>query len=169
MVKDPEVKELSWPRSPKFPCFIGIDPGKKGGIAAVRSDGELLAYRPMGEARDLAAFLMGRNIVRCYVERCQAMPSQGVKSMFTYGVGYGKILSVLEVLNGGISFDTVPPQTWQKKVIPGTKKGETKKAALVKARQLFPQEQFVLEGCRTAHDGIVDAVLIAEYGRGLHV
>jgi hypothetical protein len=97
------------------------------------------------------------------------MPSQGVKSMFTYGVGYGKILSVLEVLNGGISFDTVPPQTWQKKVIPGTKKGETKKAALVKARQLFPQEQFVLEGCRTAHDGIVDAVLIAEYGRGLHV
>jgi crossover junction endodeoxyribonuclease RuvC len=149
------------------PCIVGIDPGKKGGVASIRADGYLLDYVPMCEAYELAEYLRDKEILRCYVERCQAMPSQGVKSMFTYGVGYGKILGVLETLK--ISHDTVPPQTWQRKMIPGTKKGETKKAALVKARQLFPHESFVLPSCRVAHDGVVDAVLIAEYGRGLHV
>jgi crossover junction endodeoxyribonuclease RuvC len=150
-----------------MPCIVGIDPGKKGGIAAIRADGTLIDYVPMGEAYELAEYLQGKDIVRCYVERCQPMPSQGVKSMFTYGMGYGKILGVLETLK--ISHDTVQPQKWQRKMIPGCKKGETKKAALAKARQLFPREQFILDGCRTAHDGVVDAVLIAEYGRGLHV
>jgi crossover junction endodeoxyribonuclease RuvC len=175
-ISDPQMGELVHPRSyaeyenrlaTQFPCFVGIDPGKRGGIAIIRTDGELLTYQAMGEAYELAAFLSDRKIVRCYVEKCQAMPSQGVKSMFTYGTGYGKILGVLETLK--ISYDLVQPQKWQRKMIPGTKKGETKKAALAKARQLFPHESFIPDRCRTAHDGIVDAVLIAEYGRGLHV
>jgi crossover junction endodeoxyribonuclease RuvC len=149
-----------------MPCFVGVDPGKKGGIAILRADGTFVSHQPMGEAYELAEYLRGKDIIRCYVEKCQAMPSQGVSSMFTYGTGYGKILGVLETLQ--ISYDLVQPQKWQRKMIPGTKRGETKKAALAKARQLFPRESFILDSCRVPHDGIVDAVLIAEYGRGLH-
>jgi len=151
----------------QLPCIIGIDPGKKGGIASIRIDGALIDFIPMCEAFQLANYLSKKEILRCYVERCQAMPSQGVSSMFTYGVGYGKILGVLETLK--ISHDTIQPQKWQRKMIPRCKKGETKKEALLKATQLFPHSTFILDGCRVAHDGIVDAVLIAEYGRGLHV
>ena len=149
--------------------IVGIDPGKKGGIAVLKTCGELVDMRPMGEAYELAAILrsMQDKVTRCYVEKSQAMPGQGTKSMFTYGTGFGKILGVLETLQ--ISHDLVPPQKWQKKMIPGAEKGTSKKAALMKAKQLWPKESFVLKGCRTPHDGIVDAVLIAEYGRGLHV
>lgn len=145
---------------------VGIDPGKKGGIVVLKLDGSLLSYRPMCEAYELAEYLRGRSILRCYVERSQSMPSQGSKSMFTYGTGYGKILGVLETLK--VSYETIPPQRWQKVMIPQASKGTTKKEALKKAKQLFPHENFILKGCRIAHDGIVDALLIAEYGRGLH-
>lgn len=171
-LSEPQMGEGNWTEEKRRiefvgPVVVGIDPGKSGGIAILRSDGVLLSYRPMGEAYELAEYLSGLEIVRCYVEKCQAMPSQGVKSMFTYGVGYGKILGVLETVK--ISYDLIQPQKWQKRMIPGTKKGGTKPAALAKVRQLFPHEKFILPNCRVPHDGIVDAVLIAEYGRGLHV
>lgn len=155
-------------RSDHVGYVVGIDPGKKGGVTVMSMDGQQVWTARLGEAYELADFIddTKRKIVRAYVEKCQAMPGQGVKSMFTYGMGFGKILGVLETLQ--ISYDLIPPQKWQKKMIPGTKKGETKHAALIKARQLFPKHDFVPEGCRVAHDGIVDSVLIAEYGRGLH-
>lgn len=150
--------------------IIGIDPGKAGGIAILSLDGRELKYIPMAEGFELADFLdefkLMHEIVRVYIEKSQSMTGNSAKSMFTYGVGFGKILGVLETLK--ISYDLIPPLKWQRKMIPGCKKGETKKTAYIKAKQLYPHETFVLAGCRTFHDGIVDAVLIAEYGRGLH-
>lgn len=45
-------------------------------------------------------------------------------------------------------------------------KGQTKKVALEKAQELEPEEKWLASPrCRVAHDGIVDAFLIAHYGR----
>jgi hypothetical protein len=45
-------------------------------------------------------------------------------------------------------------------------KGDTKPAALAKAKQLWPEETFLASARSTKpHEGIVDAYLIAEYGR----
>jgi crossover junction endodeoxyribonuclease RuvC len=158
--------------------FIGIDPGKKGGIALIKDDGRLLATLVMPDnVGDIRKWLeqwwdpSRWEIIRAYLEKAQVMfkdgQRQGVSAAFNYGTGYGKLLGMLETM--GFSHELVRPQQWQKVMIPGSKKGQSKKDALIKARQLFPQETFIQKGCRVPHDGIIDAVLIAEYGRRQHV
>ena len=151
--------------------IIGIDPGKKGGVAVLNEAGDLIFNSPLPESDELAKIFCNHGadqlIRRVYVEHCQSMPGQGVTSMFTYGVGFGRILGVLDSMR--ISYDLVRPQKWQKLMIPGAKTGQSKPAALVKAKQLFPGNSFIQPRCRKAHDGIVDALLIAEYGRLQHV
>jgi hypothetical protein len=149
--------------------FIGIDPGKKGGLAVICDRGRLEDAIVMGEIPALEAWLSfwENYIDRVYLEKAQSMPNQGVAATFNYGTGYGKLIGMIETL--GLSYELVRPQQWQKVMIPGSKPGNSKKDALVKARQLFPNETFIQKGCRKPHDGIIDAVLIAEYGRRQHV
>jgi hypothetical protein len=55
---------------------------------------------------------------------------------------------------------------WQKVMLPGCAKGDTKPAALARARQLWPAESWLASPrCSKPHDGMIDAALIAEYGR----
>jgi crossover junction endodeoxyribonuclease RuvC len=147
--------------------FIGIDPGKKGAVAVIgkmTGSVECLAMPPDGHT--LAEFLTQAAANMAFVEKAQAMPKQGVSSMFNYGTGYGRILGILETLK--VPYHLVTPRTWQKKVIPGAKKGKAKEAALIRARQLFPDRTFIPKGCRKPHDGMIDAALIAWYGWSEH-
>lgn len=60
----------------------------------------------------------------------------------------------------------VTPRQWQKEMLPGVKKGDTKPAALAAARRIWPLQKWLAsERCRIPHDGIIDAALIAEYAR----
>lgn len=60
----------------------------------------------------------------------------------------------------------ITPQSWQKHLLPGCKSGDTKPRALALAKELWPDESFLASPrCRVAHDGMVDAALIAHYGR----
>jgi hypothetical protein len=66
----------------------------------------------------------------------------------------------------GFRWHRITPQAWQKHMLPGCPRGETKPMALAKARQLWPDEALqATDRCRVAHSGMVDAALIAEYGR----
>jgi hypothetical protein len=84
----------------------------------------------------------------------------------------------------GIPFSRVAPQTWQKEMwsgttvqmkviagdpahgIPAKEKKDTKATSLIAARALYPDEDFLATAqSRVAHDGIVDAVLIATYAQ----
>lgn len=94
------------------------------------------------------------------IEQVHAMPKQGVTSMFTFGEGYGKLLGVIECL--GLPYIKVSPQTWKKVVLAGTKKD--KNAAIRYARGFYPDIELIPKGCRTAHNGIADAVCLASYG-----
>jgi hypothetical protein len=61
-------------------------------------------------------------------------------------------------------FIAVGVSEWQRKMLGRVPRGMTKKAALAKARKCWPEEKWLAnERCRTPHDGIVDAVLIAQY------
>jgi hypothetical protein len=149
--------------------FIGIDPGKKGGWAVLGLDGSLLRFEPMPESPDLVMVFDAykKSVIRVWIEKAQAMPGQGVTAMFNYGTGFGKILGQLEALR--IPHQLVTPQKWQKNVISGTRTKDTKKDAYLEARRLWPEGAFVMPRCRKPHDGVVDAALIAEYGRRQHV
>lgn len=59
----------------------------------------------------------------------------------------------------------VPPREWQKVMLAGVAKGDTKAASIVRANQLFPGVDLRPGQCRKDQDGLSDALLIAEYGR----
>ena len=140
--------------------ILGIDPGSKGGLAVLSESGELIGYARMVAIHDFPDL---SSIKKCFIEKCQSRPGQSIQSMFNYGVHFGEILGLLAAHK--IPHVLINPRRWQAKIIGKFNKGESKKAALNKAKQLWPTETFVPVGCKKPNDGIVDACLIAEYGR----
>ena len=136
--------------------IIGIDPGKHGAIAMVQPMTEVweLPDSP-ADLRYLiynSLMLSGVDNMRVYLEKAQAMPGQGVSSMFKYGQGFGRIEGVLGAL--GIATRTVAPAVWKKAM------GVTadKNTSRTLARQLFPEARIT----RSDH---AEALLLAEFGR----
>ncbi|MAF05116.1 hypothetical protein [Herbaspirillum sp.] len=155
--------------------YLGIDPGKAGGIARVVTRKgrasvdawsmpdtetdllELLSEKvqwcdPGDGSRDVKE-LVQRDEIFALLEQAQAMPGQGVKSMFTYGQGYGALRAFL--LAAKIPFETVRPAQWQTAMKCRSRgdKNRTKR----KAQELFPKLKITH---KTA-----DALLLAEYCR----
>lgn len=65
-----------------------------------------------------------------------------------------------------VPFERITPQSWQRFMLGKVPKGETKAFALAKAREIWPGEKWLkTPRCSTPHEGLVDAALIAEYGR----
>lgn len=147
--------------------YLGIDPGQTSGGFAQIHDGSVWASPfPLAggflDANKLASWWShAKHDTIAIIEKAQAMPKQGVTSTFSYGVGYGKILGVLATL--GIRTEFVRPTSWKKLVLADTTKD--KAAAIYWCRCNFPLVSLIAEGCRVPHDGMADALCIAEYGR----
>ncbi len=92
------------------------------------------------------------------------MPKNGAVSMFNYGVHFGQLLGVITSL--GIAHTLIPPTTWTKTMHVGTTKTEPKEKSLQAVRRLFPGQKLTFgEKAKKPHDGLIDALLIADYGR----
>lgn len=145
---------------------IGIDPGLKGGVA-ILDEGELSDAWPLPviagivDAQTLHRRLAGLHGAIVTLEHAQAMPKQGVSSTFSYGVGFGLVRAAL--LIAGLRCELVRPTEWKRVVLSGTAKD--KDAAVAWCRRAFPHTDLILPGCRKPHDGIADAICLAEYGR----
>ncbi len=96
-----------------------------------------------------------------FIEKVHAMPKQGVSSTFKFGMGYGLVIGVCEAL--GIPYRLVTPQAWKKVVLAGTAKD--KDAAVSFVRRAYPGVDLIPGKKRVPHDGIADAMCIAEFGR----
>ena len=148
--------------------YIGIDPGKNGGYAVISKE-ELspssVTVVPMDEksfVEDMRFIseAFSTNEIRCCLEKVGSMPGQGVTSMFTFGTGYGFIQGVLTAF--GIPFQLVPPQTW-KKVF---SLNSNKQTSIEVCQRLFPYVSlYRTERCKKPHDGMAEALLMAEYAR----
>lgn len=96
---------------------IGVDPGLSGGLAAIGEDGLELEVMPTvaaGRRREIdeqavVAWLLEHRPRCVFIERVQAMPKQGVVSMFTFGVGWGLIRGICAGM--GIPYELVQPPT----------------------------------------------------------
>ena len=145
--------------------IIGIDPGQKGGVAFISDDSAEAIPMPMAgkevDGRALAAWIGLRKPTLVVVEKVGAMPGQGVTSMFTFGRNFGVLLGVIEAL--GYPYKLVTPQAWKKIVLAGTSRDKT--AASEHVHQMYPDVELSPGKMRTAHDGMADAVCLAEYGR----
>ena len=157
--------------------FIGLDPGLDGGIAFIRDDGnasaEVMPTLAAKKGRELdekgvleAVEYWQHESVFAVIEAQHPMPKQGTVSTFSLGKVFGALRMALAAC--GIPYQVVPAQTWQKAVGISGKLGDTKRQSVAVAQRLFPDVDLrATPRCRKAHDGLADALLIAEYARRL--
>lgn len=151
--------------------YVGIDPGANGGVAAVYDHSFLSAEaEPLtlpNLVRSFLTFQAAKRAIVVGVELVHAMPGQGVTGMFSFGQRYGEVLGVLAAF--GITPTLVPPQVWQTVIFKGMgadgSKPTTKEKSIMVARAVFPTVDLKPPGKRTFHDGMADALCIAEYMR----
>lgn len=148
--------------------ILGVDPGLSGCLAFMGE--ELLLYdTPIVEItrngkkkrqidlNQLLRILKTHPVTHCYLESVNAMPGQGVSSMFQMGRGFGQIEMALMAC--GIPVTYVTPQVWKKSLgVPKDKDG-----ARHRGSQLMPQYSFNWD--RKKDHGRAEAALIAYYGR----
>ena len=147
--------------------YIGIDPGKSGGIMVIDESGEATAYKCPEKVFDMAILfrlLLGNTApddVNLLMERVWARPGNAVRSAFTYGVNYGQWLGI--AASHEVKMYTTLPNTWIKWV--GCQKGlpvkERKHWLRDKAKELYPDLKKVT--LATA-----DAILITHYAKEEH-
>lgn len=153
--------------------FIGIDPGKSGGIAIIRSDGSVsVASFDEYEYRTLISCLDSTpSDTIAIVESVHAFSGQGVSSCFNFGRNFGWILGLLFAYD--IEVKLISPQKWKSyfglTFGKDTPKEVKKRASISKAREIFPDVSLRKTiRCKTDSDGISEALLMAEYGRRTH-
>ncbi len=138
--------------------YIGIDPGKDGGIAWIDSEGA--HAKPYSDEMLIAVLATAGNNCRCVLEKVSAMPGNGAVSMFHFGQSFGYIQGVLEAY--GISYQLIPPKTWKKEY----SLNSDKEKSVEVCRRLFPSvDLYRTEKCTKPHDGMAEALLMAEYAR----
>ena len=98
--------------------------------------------------------------VSCVVEHVSAMPGQGVTSCFSFGQNFGFILGLLSAYD--IPYELVRPQKW-KRLFSCT---SDKNTSIAVAQRLFPGVDLRrTPRCLKPHDGVCEALLLAEYCR----
>jgi hypothetical protein len=151
--------------------MLGVDPGLTGAIAVLDHAGAFVAlhdtptltlrvargtkqtYDVPGMCALLAPYAgAGLHVV---IEASQAIPGQGVRSMFTCGYGYGLWLGILAALQ--VPYVPVRAGIWKK----AFGLGKDKEQARLRAQQLFPAADLR----RKKDHGRAEALLLAWYGR----
>lgn len=154
--------------------IVEIDPGKSGALVVLdRREGLFLeALRMPDDARWLHTWFDATKEhygkVRVVMEKAHGGNvggrTMGGKSMFTYGRHFGHLEAV--VFFCGISLTLVSPRTWTTEMHKGAHGVTPKEKSLSIAQSLWPLLPFTFtEKAKKPHEGIVDALLIAEYAR----
>ena len=139
--------------------YIGIDPGRKGGIA-VLADREIDLLLPLTKENVISVLIAVRfSDAVCCLEKVHAMPGQGSVSMFSFGESYGWLKGAMDM--ECLSYQEIQPQRWKKEF--GLNSDKTKSIEV--AKQLFPDADLRPGKCRTDQDGLAEALLMAEYAR----
>jgi crossover junction endodeoxyribonuclease RuvC len=162
----------------KTPAILGIDPGLDGAVAWIlpgRAEARVVPTLPASKAgrrrfdvAGMVALLKAHPVDLAILEAVSAAPVagrvQGTTSMFGFGRGLGTWEGILAAL--AIPHMAVTPQIWKKAVLAGT--ARDKPAAIAFAQGLFPGVSLLpTPRCRVPHDGLAEALCLAEYGRRL--
>lgn len=188
--------------SRKDRVIIGIDPGLKGGLVAMTSEGLVIDKMKMPlrevllktkhkkgkkkgqqktqdriDAAKLVDFFAQFHSPIVYCEKAAPIFGTPSNTTFRMGHGAGVVEGVCQAL--GLEFNEISPKDWQAQIwmesdlVMRQKRKESIKQSRVdtKSTSLNAYERLrgdfsaVLKGCRVAHDGIVDAFLLAYFGR----
>jgi hypothetical protein len=165
----------------RYKCFIGIDPGKKGGIVVLHRDGQIREKLPVpllevSSKRNASgkkkmqfdgagmSAILERYMTDSFVgiERQHAFPLEmgGTSSIGSQMLCYGLWMGAIYALR--IPHAIVRAEMWQG-AIGWDHKIPAKDRSVINATKLWPKEDWRLnERCRKPHDGYTDAALIAK-------
>lgn len=146
--------------------FIGIDPGKSGGIAWMRDDFSKPEHVKIDGLTELDLHNVVETIVNdsppdanevcAVIEAVSASPQMGVTSAFSFGRNFGFWLGVLA--GCAVPYALVRPQKWQKAM--GCMSKGDKNVTKAAAQRLYPNEKIT--------HATADALLLATYCRRHH-
>ena len=140
--------------------FIGIDPGLSGALAAINENGAFAIPFDEEEYVDTIRSLCSEGPVKAVVEHVSAMPKQGVASTFKFGQNFGWILGMLFALD--VPVELVRPAKWKREFSCTSDKN----TSISVAKRMFPTVSLLATPrCRKPHDGMAEALLMAEYCR----
>ena len=155
--------------------IIGIDPGFTGGICVIESEtrklhliGPIPVIKNKKKKTELDEMKIREVLIpfikpktRIFIEQVNAMPQQGVVSMFRFGTTWGLLRGICVGL--GNQPILVHPIKWKNGLNLGKK---AKKAEYKMAKRFYPSITWIAtKRSRKPHEGMIDAALIAAYGR----
>ncbi len=159
--------------------IIGVDPGKTGANVLLQTRGGLtgkLSLYPMPvlksknrfqyDIRDIHGILNGVPQPRhAFIEKQQPLPAKmgGVSANFFRGYSLALFEGLCHAL--AIAYTIVAPRSWQRMMLEGIPGDDTKQRAIIAVDRLFPLvDTRGSSRAKKPHLGIIDALLIAEYG-----
>lgn len=155
--------------------IVGIDNGISGALVAISQFSEIISYHTMPISRSRK----GNEIDPVEVWKwLTSLGDRGRISIIIEEPGGSKSAAAAVSMAGsfhtlrticslkGLRWQRITPRNWQRVMLPGCKKGDTKPRALAAARQLWPNETWLpTPRCSKPDEGLIDAALIAEFGR----
>lgn len=167
--------------------YLGIDPGKNGGIIALLNN-EIIGkwiIPLIGDKVDLNALYLIFNTLKSkyritvILEEVHSVYGSSAESNWVFGFVCGAIEAI--VISNGLRLNKIQPKEWQAEIWqngdkvykpkkPDQKKAsiDTKGTSLNAAKRLFPGFDFRKSDSKQVkndHDGLIDAALLAEMGR----
>ena len=145
--------------------YIGIDPGKNGGIAKI-IDTEIIYERCPKDVWGMYELLESmvkidpdhvKTYKICvYIEHVHSFPKQGVVSTFSFGQNYGRWEGIIASIKPD-DFKIVSPQKWMAyyNTPKGLTRKERKRFLMDEAKELYPDRKITYN--------VSDAILIANY------
>ena len=164
-----------------LPCVVGIDNGVSGGVAILsQHNGSIIASAAMpckqrGGKNEVDIYtlyqwlrdkLNGRfTSASYYIE--EPCGSKSLGAALSMASSFHSIRGMLETKD--LNWYGVPARKWQKALMGKTKIPASKVTEQELAKKLWPDEQWVTlrPTGKKLHDGVIDAVLIANWGRSL--
>ena len=159
--------------------WIGVDPGKTGGIVVLDSHGVYVAHTTI----PLIGIGTKRARVNCRalkdwwftvnwppakatwaIERVSSAPTDGVVSAFSFGKATGAVYAFAETM--GFSITEISPKDWQRVYLRGQRKNtraDIKASAALVAADRWPQLSRDLQVKKNW--GLADAALVAATAR----
>ena len=141
--------------------FIGVDPGKDGCLAVIDGEGKPIFrvfFDEEGYVDAVRAY--GTDTAIAVLEHVGGIPGQSAPAAFNFGDNFGFIRGLLRA--NGVPYELVRPQKWKKEFSCTSDKNTSIKVA----KRLFPKTDLRrTPKCKGPHDGICEALLMAEYGR----
>ena len=158
-------------KTKKPPVFVGVDPGDKGAICALRTDTQSAIFlettlTPIAMNLWFNQLKDECDIRVIMIEKVHAISGASAGSSFSFGRSFQKVITIAEC--SGKMVDFVTPKKWQKH-IGVTKKGQAiKKDVAGICRRLYPNSE--IYGPRGGLlDGRSDALMIAHYASQVHI